>query len=205
MPFMSRILTSLLLVSVFALFLGCQQQEAGGTTAGAAGADAGAMKGPSIVFVRLDSLQTGYTELATELTRLEANFLKAQENHQGRVSSLQKEVQRLQNKVQQGLMTPNQIQSEQQRIGRKEQEIMQQRDIALASIQDDQVKLQAQFGERVKEILEDIQEEKGYDYILNEGGGSAVLVANDSYDITDVVLERLNASASVTMEKDSVQ
>jgi Skp family chaperone for outer membrane proteins len=163
------------------------------------------MKGPSIVFVRLDSLQTGYTELATELTRLEANFLKAQENHQGRVSALQKEVQRLQNKVQQGLMTPNQIQSEQQRIGRKEQEIMQQRDIALASIQDDQVKLQAQFGERVKEILEDIQEEKGYDYILNEGGGSAVLVANDSYDITDVVLERLNASESVTMEKDSVQ
>jgi len=202
---MSRILTSFLLVSVLALFLGCQQQGAGETTSEAAGADAGAKSGPSIVFVRLDSLQTGYTELATELERLEGNFLKAQENHQGRVSSLQNEVQRLQNKVQQGLMTPNQIQSEQQRIGRKEQEIMQQRDIALASIQEDQVKLQTQFGERVKEILEDVQEEKGYDYILNEGGGSAVLVANDAYDITDVVLERLNASDSVTMEKDSVQ
>jgi len=85
-------------------------------------------------------------------------------------------------------MTPKMIQNEQQRLGAKEQKIAQQRDMALASIQEDQMRLQQSFGERVKNILEELQEEKGYDYILNEGGGGGVLVARDSYDITDEVL-----------------
>lgn len=177
----------LLLTSV-----GCQSESAtsaSGTTPAPAAA-------PSIVFVRLDSLQTGYVALATELERLQGNVKAADENIQAKMASLQKEVQRLQNKIQRGEMTPNKIQQEQQRIGRQEQEIMQQRDLALASIQEDQLRLQQEFGERVKEILEALQEEKGYDYILNEGGGGGVLVARNSFDITPLVLERLNDGPS---------
>lgn len=159
---------------------------------------------PKVVFVRVDSLQTGYTELAQELSRLEENFMKAQENHQSRMASFTKEVQRLQNQAQQGLLTPNKMQSEQQRLGRKEQEIAQQRDLALASIQEDQLRLNNQFSERVKAILDELMAENDYDYILNEGGSGGVLLGNDRFDITDEVLSRLNASGTV-MAQDSVQ
>lgn len=202
---LSRILPTLLLVATALVFFSCQPQEApaGSATGTTSAAMAG---GPSIVYVRLDSLQVGYKALAAELERLEGNVQKAQDNIQAEMASLQREVQQLQNQAQQGLLTPNKIQSEQQRIGQKEQQIMQQREVAMASIQEDQMRLQQEFGERLKAILETIQEEKGYDFILNEGGGGGLLMGKDAFDITRDVLERLNAEESSTMmEKDSVQ
>lgn len=182
--------------------VGCQAQ--GGDTPATTSPSAAANDGPKIVFVRLDSLQNGYTDLATELERLQGNAQAADDNIQKEMANLQNEMQRIQNKIQRGEMTPKMIQNEQQRLGAKEQQIAQQRDIAMASIQEDQMRLQQQFGERVKNILEEIQEEKGYDYILNEGGGGGVLVARDSYDITIEVLKRLNALEN-GMAKDSIQ
>jgi Skp family chaperone for outer membrane proteins len=156
--------------------------------------------GPSIVFIKVDSLQAGYTLVADELSRLEANFTEAEKNHQARVAAFQQEVKQLQNQMQQGLLAPNKVQTEQQRMARKEQEIMQQRDLALASIQEDQMQMQERFSERVKEVLEQLQEENGYDFILSQGQGSSVLITNDTYDITPLVLGRLNEAA-----RDSLQ
>ncbi|NJO87178.1 MAG: OmpH family outer membrane protein [Lewinella sp.] len=115
---------------------------------------------PSIVFIQSDSLQTGYTVLAQELARLEENFTKAQENLSREGNALQREANALQNKAQQGLLSPNQIQAEQQKLARKEQEVMQRRDIALGSIQQEQQALQERFVSEVKEILEEIRLEK---------------------------------------------
>lgn len=197
----TRLISNSFVLLIALTFVGCQPQE-GSTTSTTS--SAAAESSPKIVFVRLDSLQNGYAELATELERLQGNAQAADENIQKEMANLQNEMQRIQNKIQRGEMTPKMIQNEQQRLGGKEQQIMQQRDIALASIQEDQMKLQQQFGERVKNILEEIQEEKGYDYILNEGGGGGVLVARDSYDITAEVLKRLNALEG-GMAKDSLE
>ena len=202
---LTRILPTLLLVATSLVFFSCQPQEAT-TGTEASTTVAAAPSGPSIVYVRLDSLQVGYNDLAAELERLESNVQKAQDNIQKEMASLQREVQALQNKAQQGLLTPNKIQSEQQRIGQKEQRIMQQREVAMASIQEDQMRLQQQFGERLKAILEALQEENGYDFILNEGGGGGLLMGKDAFDITEDVLVRLNAEeGDAVMAKDSVQ
>jgi len=205
MNFLTRILIlSLLVVSALA-FCGCQNRNGGESTAAnpSSAANNAALK---IVFVRLDSLQLGYTALATEMERLQENVDKADENIKGEMAKLQNEMQRIQNKIQRGEMTPKMIQQEQQRLGGKEQQIMQQREIAMASIQEDQMRLQQDFGKKVKDILETIQEEEGYDYILNEGGGSGVLVARDAFDITPRVLERLNAEeTATTMASDTLE
>ncbi|PPK85615.1 periplasmic chaperone for outer membrane proteins Skp [Neolewinella xylanilytica] len=192
----ARILPLSALVLLCFTFFGCEGTT--GETAPAsqaAEAPARATSGLDIVFVKVDSLQAGYTAVATELQRLEANFLKAQQSHAGRVQALETEVKGLQNQMQQGLLAPNKVQAEQQRIARKEQEIMQQRDLALNSIQEDQMRIQQNFSERVQAVLEELQEENGYDFILNQGQNSAVLVTNDAYDITNLVLERLNAAS----------
>ena len=186
-------------------FFGCNEQSAATeATPGATTASSTPSRAPgaglNIVFVKVDSLQAGYTVVADELDRLEENFTQAEQNHNKRVTEFQAEVQKLQNQVQQGLLAPNKIQTEQQRMARKEQEIMQQRDVALASIQEDQLRIQQAFSERVKEVLEQLQSENHYDFILNQGQNSAVLITNDEYDITPLVLDRLNVAA-----QDSVQ
>lgn len=196
------LLRSLCVALCLLTFVACQETS---TAPAAAPTDATASAStPNVVFVRIDSLQSGYEELAKELTRLQGNFATAQANHDKRVRAFSAEVQKLQNQAQQGLLTPNKMQSEQERLARKEQEIQQQSQIAGNAIQQEQAVLQQQFGERVNEILEEMMEENGYDYILNEGGGGGVLLANDRFDITADVLAKLNASSSV-MEKDSVQ
>ena len=191
------------IVLALALLSSCEPAASSASATGEGSATtAPAAAGLNLVYIRLDSLQVGYTALATELERLEGNASAAQENIQKKVSALEAEVRTLQNKMQQGLLAPNQVQSEQQRIGRKEQEIMQQRDLAMGSIQDDQVRLQNEFGEKVKAILETLREEKGYDMIFNEGGGSGLLMGSPDHDITALVLERLNA---MPVEEETVQ
>ena len=188
----TRKFTTLLFVACALAFVGCDQPATTNAAGEAAGASPTASAGPRIVYVNVDSLQTGYTELADELRRLEENITQAEANINKKVQSLANEASRFQNKVQQGLIAPNQAQAEQQRLARKEQEIMQQRDLAMQSIQQDQLRLQQRFSERVKSILDDIQAEEQYDYILNRGVGSPVLIGKEEFDITNVVLERLN-------------
>jgi Skp family chaperone for outer membrane proteins len=191
-----------LLIFVSLLLAGCGQTAADNASPSTSGeASATSNNGMHIVHIKSDSLQTGYTALAVELARLEENINKAQENLAKEGNALQREVQTLQNKAQQGLLSPNQIQSEQQRIARKEQDILQRREVAMGSIQQEQMELQNRFAEKVREILTKLKEEKGYDYILNQGPGTAVLVADDAHDITSLVLERLNAAEAVLQEK----
>ncbi|OAV44329.1 OmpH family outer membrane protein [Lewinella sp. 4G2] len=193
--FVSTLLPAVLFVTL-ATLTSCQPQE--NAASASTTTDAASHQGLNLVFIRLDSLQNGYTALATELDRLETNANAAQENIQKEVVALENEVRKLQNQAQQGLLTPNKIKSEQQRIAQKEQQIMQQRDIALGSIQEDQMRLQTEFGIKVKDILRELRDEKGYDMIFNEGGGSGLLMGADAMDITPLVLERLNAMEDTT-------
>lgn len=147
-----------------------------------------------------DSLQTGYVALAKELERLEENFNMAQDNLGKEGAALQREVTGLQNRAQQGLLSPKQIQDEQQRIGRKEQELRQKQEIAMGSIQQEQLVLQEKFATQVRSILEDLKAENGYDYVLNQSAGSGVLIADPKHDITALVLERLNALGEGAMQ-----
>ncbi len=192
----ATILPGTALVLLGLSFFGCDrpaETPAAGTSAAAPAREG---NGLNIVFIKVDSLQAKYTAVADELSRLEANYNEAEKNHQNRVNAFQKEVQKLQNQAQQGLLAPNKMQAEQQRLAQKEQEIMQQQQLAIQSIQQNQLEIQQRFSLRVKEVLEQIQEENHYDYILNQGQNSAVLITNDAYDITPMVLERLNAAAA---------
>lgn len=181
------------------LFFGC---ESAGTPAAptATSATEAAQAGPFIVHIMSDSLQTGYVALAKELERLEENFNMAQDNLGKEGAALQREVTGLQNRAQQGLLSPKQIQDEQQRIGRKEQELRQKQEIAMGSIQQEQLVLQEKFATQVRSILEDLKAENGYDYVLNQSAGSGVLIADPKHDITALVLERLNALGEGAMQ-----
>lgn len=181
-------------LAVLLLFSACQQNasQSGDTTSASAEAAT-----PSVVFVYADSILAKYEvfqEKGAELARREQEeTAKLQEKGK----AIENEVRAIQSKVQQGLLAPNQIAREEQRIGQKQQELMMERERITQELMLESQKLNAELQEKLNGILKDLQAEKGYDYILSYGQGTAVLMVNDALDISDEVLSRLNAKEEV--------
>jgi outer membrane protein len=170
------------------MLLSCQPKDAateGGTTS--ASSNAG-----NIVFIRLDSLTSQYSSLSEKTKALEARAIEADKGQNERVTAFQRDVQNYQRRANSGQMSPKDMGTEQERLAGREQGLMQEADRLRQELQMEQMKLSAEFEENLMKILEEIQEEFNYDYILSYGNGTGVLMVNDRNDITPEVAKRLN-------------
>lgn len=147
---------------------------------------------PKVVYVNGDTLLKKYTAFQEQLNALEARSKSMESTLASRGRALQQEMINAEQKAQSGQMAPAQIQKEQQRLMQKQQNLVAQQESMSKQLLDERQKLQENLEKRVKELLTAIRKEKKYDYILNYGPGTGVLMVNDSLDITAVVLEKLN-------------
>jgi len=148
---------------------------------------------PKIVYVNGDSLLSEYTAFQEQLNALEVKGKSAESTLAGRGRALQQEMMAAEQKAQSGQFAPAQLQKEQQRLVQKQQNFVAEQDRLSKQFAAERQKLQEDLEKRVKELLTAIRKEKGYDFIMNYGPGTGVLMVNDSLDITKVVLEKLNA------------
>jgi outer membrane protein len=148
---------------------------------------------PKIVYVNGDSLLNKFTTFQDELKALETRSKGMESTLASRGRSLQQEMIAAEQKAQSGQWAPAQIQKEQQRLMQKQQSLVAQQESMSKQLLDERQKLQENLEKRVKDLLTAIRKEKGYDFILNYGPGTGVLMVNDTLDITKVVLEKLNA------------
>ena len=146
----------------------------------------------NVVYVREDTLLNQFKDFHEKMETLNNKKQQADASLQSRGRALEKEVAGIQAKIQQGLLTPNQIATEEQRIAQKQQSLMQESDKIAQEIMSETQTLNNELQDKVKAVLEALRDEMGYDYILNYGPGTGVLMVNDSLDITSIVLERLN-------------
>lgn len=188
----TSVLTWILLVAVGYLLFAHFSNSASGpkkkTTEASATAEA-----PKIVYVNGDSLLNKYAVFQADLKALETRSKGMESTLASRGRSLQQELIAAEQKAQSGQWAPAQIQKEQQRLMQKQQNLVAQQESMSKQLLDERQKLQENLEKRVKELLTAIRKEKGYDFILNYGPGTGVLMVNDSLDITKVVLEKLNA------------
>lgn len=145
-----------------------------------------------IVFVNADSLLEKYELFKQKKEALTKKEKDADSALKARGKALEKEFMQAQQKVQEGLMTPNQVQQLEQQLSQKQQRLMADQDRITKELVDETQKIQDELQKSVKDLLAAIRKEKGYDYILSYGPGTGVLMVNDSLDITELVLERLN-------------
>ena len=146
----------------------------------------------NIVFIRLDSLTQQYTAFNEKQTALEAKAAEADKGQNDRVAIFQRDVQNLQRRAQGGQMAPKQIGIEQERLAGREQELMQQAEQLRQALQGEQMELMTEYEENLRAVLDEVQAEFGYDFILSYGSGTGVLMANDKLDITPEVAKRIN-------------
>jgi len=176
-------------ILVLGMLLSCQPKEAategGATTASSSSAG-------NIVFIRVDSLTSQYTSLSEKTKALEARAIDADKGQNERVAAFQRDVQNYQRRANSGQMSPKDMGNEQERLAGREQGLMQEAERLRQELQLEQMKLSAEFEENLMNVLEEIQEEFNYDYILSYGNGSGVLMVNGKNDITPEVAKRLN-------------
>jgi outer membrane protein len=188
----TSVLTWILLVAVAYLFYAHFAGTASGTK-GKATEITLKDQTPKIVYVNGDSLLSEYTVFQEQLDALEAKGKNAETTLASRGRALQQEMMAAEQKAQTGQFAPAQLQKEQQRLMQKQQNFVAEQERLSKQFATERQKLQEDLEKRVKELLTAIRKEKGYDFIMNYGPGTGVLMVNDSLDITKVVLEKLNA------------
>lgn len=176
---------AILFVAVAFLTSNCTQKQAEGQASAV-------VTGPKIVYVNADTLLANYEYMNLKQEEFGQREAKADSDLKARGRALEKEFMAAQEKIQKGLLAPNQIAVEEQRLGQKQQALAAEQERLTRELMAEGQKLQEELNKTIKELLAQIQKEKNYDFILSYGPGTGVLMVNDSLDITKMVLERLN-------------
>ncbi|HQI30578.1 MAG TPA: OmpH family outer membrane protein [Bacteroidales bacterium] len=151
----------------------------------------------SIVYIRIDSLLNAYDfflELQADLAA-KARIVKEDLNKKGR--AFENDVTNFQDKVQKGLITRAQAETQQAQLAARQQELeqyAQQKQVELA--EENQVMLNRVL-DALKTFLAEYRLLKNYDLILTtDGTSNTVIEAVSSMDITKDVVEGLNKEYS---------
>ncbi|MDX1943134.1 MAG: OmpH family outer membrane protein [Saprospiraceae bacterium] len=188
----SLVLNIILLIAVAVLYgivlSGKKSQTANSGTSQTASGEA-----LKIAYVNADSLLTNYTAFKTQSEALAKKEKDADASLQAKGRAFEKEMQQAQQKVQQGLLAPNEIEKEQQRLGLKQQQLLAEREQVSRALLEEGQKLNEALQKDLLEKLKTLKEQEGYDFIFSYAAGGQILSVNDSLDITKKVLELLNA------------
>ncbi|MBV6652356.1 MAG: OmpH family outer membrane protein [Mameliella sp.] len=189
----SLALNAILLIAVIYLFT--QQSGTSSADQPSGGAQAASGQALDIVFIDADSLLNNYEDFKKKQEDLGARQQTASQGLNQRMQALEQEFRQVQAKVQQGLLAPNQIAAEEQRLGKKQQELLAEQEQLSATLGAEQQQLAADFQEKLRNLIDSLQEARGYDFILQYGQGSSLLGAKDGFDITEDVLGILNGAS----------
>ncbi len=143
-----------------------------------------------IVFVNTDSLLTNYNYYNAMKDRLthKQDSIDAMLKYRGR--ELEGEITNYQ-KIG-GSMTEEQRAREEERLGRKQQQLVEFRQTIIDDLSKEEEQLQDSLHHHLVSYLRIMNKDKNFQFILGYQKGSGILLANDSLDITKAVVEGIN-------------
>lgn len=155
----------------------------------------------SIVYINIDSVLNNYDKYYDLQQKWQKKYKTSEAEFQNKQESLQKEVNDFQYKVQRGLITRSDAQQVEQQLYGQQQNLLQlQENLRLELAEQEQVMMR-QVLVSIMEYLEEIKAIYGYQYVLGTNFGGNILYANDSLNITDDVVEGLNADYKAEREQ----
>lgn len=147
-------------------------------------------KSGNIVFVNVDTLLEHYNyykDLREILTKKQDSIDAVLKNRgrdlEGEIAMYQKLAAN---------MSDEQRAKEEERLGRKQQQLMQLKDDLLGNLSGQEDDLQDSLHKHLTSYLSELNNKTNYHFILGYQRGSGILLANDSLDITSSVIEGLN-------------
>ena len=164
------------------------------TTTSAPAAGATGSSNMKIAFVEIDSLLSKYTfwnDITEEMIKKEEN-IRTTLNEKGK--KLEKEAQEFQRKYENnGFVSPERAQQEYQRIQKQQQELQELQQKLAAELATENQKNSLAFRDSINSFLKEYNQSKGYDLIISNTAFDNLLYGNPAYNITDEIVEGLNA------------
>lgn len=154
------------------------------------GADGGVVAGRRTVYVQVDSLLTNYDFFKDTKKALENKHFQLENELNTKGRSLQNEIAFFQQKAQ--TMTPDQARSTEAQLGKKQQDLINYRDQALAGLQQEEAGKNEELYKQIRAYIEKYNKDNKYEYVLGYSLGGGILFADKSLDVTQKVIEGLN-------------
>lgn len=146
-----------------------------------------------IVYVQMDSLIKYYdlnSDLVTELDN-KVQAIRNDLNKRGR--SFENDVKDFQTKIDKGLMTRSQAETQQQQLAMREQELQQYVRQKQEEMMEEEQVLLRKVSDAVQSYITKMNEEKQYSLILMTGRGyNTILHGDKALDITSTVVSAMN-------------
>ncbi len=155
--------------------------------------------GVRIAYIDTDSLVEQYDYHLELRTKLEKKAKALEVDLAEKSQVFQENVQLLEQQA--ASMSQEQLQAAQMDLQQSQQRLISYRDEKAQELAEEEQQLNLLIKEDMDDILDDIREEFGLDFILSYDPSSILLDANEDYNITEMVAERLNAKFRKDAEK----
>ena len=156
--------------------------------------NASAYRGVRIAFVNADTLDAKYEWLKEQKKALEQRVQSAERSLSSKKDALMRDLEAFQKKYESGTVPPAVLEKEYAALAERQQKLAQEELRLSQQLAEEREKALSALTANVEAQLRSLQAQIGYDFILSYSrGGGQVLYANDSLDITNRVLELLNA------------
>jgi len=154
-----------------------------------------------VAYVNIDSLLTNFNFYTQLISDYESKLSKQNSQLSQRYQKFQKDVTEFQQKVQnRAFLTPERMLQEETRLGRVQKDLEQ----ATAQVEQELALEQRVIGQRLSDTLsvamKKFNEPQKYQMIFTRTGNSNILYADDSYDITQEIIDFLNLNYPVVEE-----
>jgi len=147
----------------------------------------------AIAYIQLDAILEQY-DMANDLRAVvetKVNNIQAEITRRGK--KLESDVNAYQDKVNKGLMTRSVAEAQYTKLQQQEQDFNNYANQKQNEINEEQVVMMNQISDAIQTYINKYNEEKQYAMILCNQAGVPVLAGNASLDITQEVLDGLNA------------
>lgn len=146
-----------------------------------------------IAYVNIDTIIFKFDMFTDRRADLLEKQKTAEAELNSKGSQYERGVKDYQDKVNKGLVTRATAADMEQSLLQQQQELVNLRDKLQSDLLEEDQVMNRQILEYITTFLEQNKEEYNYKYILGKSFGSVVLYGNISYDITQKVLDGLNA------------
>ena len=171
--------------------------NAGQQTTSSNPAPANGVSGLKIAYVEVDTLLAKYNfciDMNEEMVKKSENVRLTLNQ---KANDLNKQKQEFQTKYQNNAyLTPERAEQEYNRIAKLEQDLQELSNKLQSELMSESEKNSLQLRDSINNFLKEYNKEKGYDFIISNTGFDNLLYANDAYNITQEILEGLNARYS---------
>lgn len=171
----------------------CQNNTQPATGETATGATVQVSNGmPSVAYINTDSLLMSYDRAIDMQKTFEEKYRKAEREINAKLQKLEKEVMDYQERASKGLMTRSQMAETEERLGRQQQDLMQDRDRLMNELAEEERVMNNTIFYAVSDYLKEYNADLKYSLIISTTAAGPILHADPSMDITTPVLKALN-------------